>query len=58
MICEAIKTGVAEEKIARALNVDVRESIQRRDLLNGICGEAADQANETDRSCRTHECRC
>jgi RepB plasmid partitioning protein/ParB-like nuclease family protein len=42
MILKAIKSGVPEEKIARALNVDIRSITQRRDLLNGICGEAAD----------------
>lgn len=42
MILKAIKSGVSEEKIARALNVDVRKIVQRRDLLNGICSEAAD----------------
>lgn len=42
MILKAIKNGVPEEKIARTLNVDVKSIIQRRDLLNGICPEAAD----------------
>lgn len=42
MILKAIKSGVAEEKIARTLNVDIKSIIQRRDLLNGICAEAAD----------------
>ena len=42
MILKAIKSGVPEEKIARTLNVDIRSIIQRRDLLNGVCAEAAD----------------
>lgn len=42
MILKAIKNGVPEEKIARALNVDVKSIRERRDLLNGICAEAAD----------------
>lgn len=42
MILKAIRSGVSEEKIARALNVDVKSIIQRRDLLNGICSEATD----------------
>lgn len=40
MILEAIKSGVPEEKIAQALNVDVKNIIQKRNLLNGICSEA------------------
>lgn len=42
MILNAIKSGVAEDKIARALNVDVKSINQRRDLLCGICPEAAE----------------
>jgi hypothetical protein len=42
MILQAIKRGVSEEKIARALNVDVPNIISRRDLLQGISPEAAD----------------
>lgn len=42
MILKAIKNGVSEECIAAALNVNVREIRQRRDLLNGICPEAAE----------------
>jgi len=42
MILKAIKNGVAEERIAKTLNVDVRSIAERRDLLNGICPEAAD----------------
>ncbi len=42
MILRAIKRGVPEAKIAAALNIDVRSIATRRDLLNGICSEAAD----------------
>jgi hypothetical protein len=42
MILKAIKNGVSEEQMARTLNVDIKSIIQRRDLLNGICLEAAD----------------
>lgn len=42
MILLAIKRGVSEEKIAKALNMDVRSIIVKRDLLNGICQDAAD----------------
>jgi prepilin-type processing-associated H-X9-DG protein len=42
MILNAIKNGVAEERIAKALNVDVASIRQKRDLLDGICKEAAE----------------
>jgi len=42
MLVRAIKNGISEEKIARTLNVDVKSINRRRDLLNGICTEAAD----------------
>lgn len=42
MILRAIERGVPEEKIAQALNIDVRSIIRKRDLLVGICPEAAD----------------
>ncbi|MFO0968500.1 MAG: plasmid partitioning protein RepB C-terminal domain-containing protein [Gemmataceae bacterium] len=40
MILRAIKNGVAEERIARSLNIDVQSIRQKRDLLEGICSEA------------------
>jgi hypothetical protein len=40
MILRAIKAGVSEERIAKALHVNVRTIEQRRDLLEGICPEA------------------
>lgn len=42
MILKAILSGVSEERIARVLNVDVSSIRQKRDLLNGICHEAAE----------------
>ena len=42
MILRAIERGVPEQKIAEALNVDVKNIARKRDLLNGICREAAD----------------
>lgn len=42
MILRAIERGVPESKIAAALNIDTRSIATRRDLLNGICSEAAD----------------
>jgi hypothetical protein len=42
MILRAIKNGVSEERIAAALNVHVSSVRQKRDLLDGICDEAAE----------------
>jgi hypothetical protein len=42
MIIQAVKRGVPEEKIARALNMDVKSIISKQKLLNGICQEVAD----------------
>jgi len=42
MIRRAVERGVPEEKIARALNVDVGNIIHKRNLLSGICSEAID----------------
>src|SRR5579872_2582928 len=40
MILKALSHGVSEERIALALNVDVAEILKKRDMLDGICGEA------------------
>ncbi len=42
MILKAIERGVPEERLARALNVDVAHIRRKRRLLDGICPEAAD----------------
>ena len=42
MILKAIKGGVSEERIAKALNVDVASIRQKRDLLMGVCKEVAE----------------
>ncbi len=42
MIMRAIDSGVAEDRIAKALNVDVARIRKQRTLLDGICGEAVD----------------
>lgn len=42
MIVRAIERGVSEEKIARALNVDVRSIRRRRALLEGVCPEVVE----------------
>ena len=41
MIIKAIERGVSEERLAKALNVDVVSIKRTRRLLNGICGEVA-----------------
>lgn len=40
MIVKVINSGVPEEKIAKALDIDVSRIIKQRDLLTGICPEA------------------
>ena len=42
MILQAIKRGVSEEKLARALNLNVANIVRKRNLLDGICPEAVD----------------
>jgi hypothetical protein len=42
MIRCAIDRGVSPERLAKALNVDVRTITRKATLLNGICPEAAD----------------
>ncbi len=46
MILKAVERGVPEEKIAKALNLDVQRIVLRRNLLNGICPEAADMLKD------------
>jgi hypothetical protein len=42
MIVRALERGVPEEKLARALNVDVKGIRQRRHLLAGVSGDVAE----------------
>jgi len=42
MILKAVERGVPEERIAKALNVDVHSIVRKRRLLEGICPEVAD----------------
>ena len=42
MILQAIKRGVSEHKIAKALNLHVGNIVRKRDLLQGICPEATE----------------
>lgn len=47
MILNAIKRGVSEERIARALKVDIARIRQKRSLLDRVCPEAAELLKET-----------
>jgi ParB-like chromosome segregation protein Spo0J len=42
MIVRAIERGVSEDKIARALNLDVKAIRRRRTMLLGVCPEVVD----------------
>ena len=42
MILKATRNGVSESRIAKVLKVEVSRIRQKRDLLNGICNEAAE----------------
>jgi hypothetical protein len=42
MILKAVERGVSEERIAKALNVDVQTIRRKRQLLEGICREVAE----------------
>jgi ParB-like chromosome segregation protein Spo0J len=42
MILKAVERGVPEERIAKALNVDVKSIVRKRRLLDGICAEVAE----------------
>lgn len=42
MILKALEHGVEESRIAKTLNVDIGTIKKKRDLLDGICAEAAD----------------
>lgn len=42
MILKAIERGVPEERLARALNIDVKTLQEKKRLLDGICPEATE----------------
>lgn len=42
MIMKALERGVSEERLAKALNVNVSQIKRKRHLLDGICPEVAD----------------
>lgn len=51
MIVRALERGVPAEKLARALDVDVKAIQRKRDMLCGICPEVVDLLK--DRSVNT-----
>lgn len=56
MIVKAIERGVSEERIARALHLNVASIRRKRNLLDGICPEAANLLR--DRECPYETFRC
>ena len=42
MVLKALDSGVSEERVAKALNLDVAAIRKKRDLLDGICSEAVE----------------
>ena len=46
MIMEAIRQGLSEERIAKALSLDIASIRRKRDLLEGICPEAVQLLKE------------
>jgi ParB-like chromosome segregation protein Spo0J len=46
MILKAIERGASEERIAKALNVNVGSIRRKRNLLEGICAEAAEMLKD------------
>lgn len=46
MIVRAVERGVSEEKIAKALNVNVSRIVHKRTLIDGICDEAVEMLKE------------
>ena len=46
MILNAVRKGVSEERLARALNVNIASIRTKRDLLVGICPEVADMLKD------------
>ena len=46
MIVKAIERGVSEEKLAKALNVDIKRIKTKRSLLDGVCPEVAEMLKD------------
>lgn len=46
MILRALKSGVSQEKLAKALDVDIKLIQRRRNLLGGICSEVVEMLKD------------
>lgn len=46
MILRALKSGVSQEKLAKALDVDIKLIQRRRNLLDGICSEVVEMLKD------------
>src|SRR5436853_1250611 len=46
MIVKALERGVSEEKLARALNIDIKRIKTKRTLLDGVCPEVAEMLKD------------
>ena len=55
MIVRAVERGVSEEKLAKALNLDVRGIKRRRVLLVGVCPEAIELLKDKSVNSRTFD---
>jgi hypothetical protein len=55
MIVRALERGVSEEKLARALNIDVKSIKRRRSLLDGVCPEVIELLQDKTINSRAFE---
>jgi ParB-like chromosome segregation protein Spo0J len=55
MIVRAVDRGVSEEKLAKALNLDIKAIKRRRALLVGICQEVVELLKDKSVNSRTFE---
>jgi hypothetical protein len=55
MIVRAIERGVSEDKLAKALNMDVKAIRRRRTMLAGICPEVVDMFKDKSVNPNTFE---
>lgn len=55
MVVRALERGVSEEKLARALNLDVKGIKRRRTLLEGVCPEVIELLQDKTINPRTFE---
>jgi len=53
MVIKAVNEGVSEERLARALNMDIKKVREKRDLLRGVCPEAVELLRSRDVAAET-----